>query len=85
MATPEHPDPSTTEEKYSLEAGTTPLSEDVVLVSTKRVRCSGPGGALGHPMVWLDMGLADRVECKYCDRVFVFDGKLKDGDGNART
>ena len=83
MSTPQHPEPSTLTHKYSLDRKAD--TGDVVEVSTKRVRCSGPGGALGHPMTWLDMGLADRVECKYCDRLFVFRGSLGDGDGNAKT
>jgi uncharacterized Zn-finger protein len=51
-----------------------PPSEEVV-VSTKRVACDGGGGALGHPLVYMDMGEDDFVECGYCDRRFV----LKDG------
>lgn len=70
-------------EKYSLDGDGE--DGDVVVVSAKRVRCDGPGGALGHPMVYLDMGLADRVRCKYCDRLFVFEGELGLGDGNAKT
>ena len=44
--------------------------EDVV-VSTKRVACDGGGGALGHPLVYMDMGEDSFVECGYCDRRFV--------------
>jgi len=58
---------------------------DVVSSQTKRVKCSGSGGALGHPVTWLDMGLENQVQCKYCDRVFMFEGTLGDGDGNAAT
>ena len=83
MATPEHPDPSIVNEKYAVKPDD--READVVVVNTKRVKCSGPGGALGHPLTWLDMGLADRVECKYCDRLFVFEGALAQGDGNAKT
>ncbi|OYX33844.1 MAG: hypothetical protein B7Z01_07605 [Brevundimonas subvibrioides] len=32
--------------------------------------CDG-GGVLGHPLVYLDMGGEDFVECGYCDRRFV--------------
>lgn len=58
---------------------------DVVSTLSKRVFCDGSDAALGHPRVWLDMGVDNQVACKYCDRVFVFEGTLGDGDGNART
>ncbi|WP_415013365.1 zinc-finger domain-containing protein [Brevundimonas sp.] len=41
-----------------------------IVVSTKRVACDGGGGALGHPLVYMDMGDEDFVECGYCDRRF---------------
>ena len=74
---------ASTSDKYSLNPNSN--HGDVVIVTSKRVKCSGPGGALGHPLVWLDMGLENQVECKYCDRIFAFDGELDYGDGNART
>lgn len=46
---------------------------DVVIVASKRVKCDGGGGALGHPVTWLDMGDDTHVICKYCDRVFKLD------------
>ena len=46
------------------------LPPEQVTVSTKRVACDG-GGGLGHPLVYLDMGGEDFVECGYCDRRFV--------------
>ena len=53
--------------------------KDVVMVQSKRVKCDGGGGALGHPVVWLDMGDDDFVICKYCDRVFRLDAKATVG------
>lgn len=47
--------------------------KDVAMVQSKRVSCNGGGGALGHPLVWMDMGDEDYVICKYCDRVFKLD------------
>ena len=47
-----------------------PPPEEIV-VSTKRVACDGGGGALGHPLVYMDMGEDDFVECGYCDRKYV--------------
>ena len=47
-----------------------PTPEEIV-VQTGRVACDGGGGALGHPLVYMDMGGDDFVECAYCDRRFV--------------
>jgi len=33
--------------------------------------CSGSGGALGHPRVFLNLAPAGRAECPYCSRVFI--------------
>jgi uncharacterized Zn-finger protein len=46
------------------------LPPEEITVSTKRVACDG-GGVLGHPLVYLDMGGENFVECGYCDRRFV--------------
>ena len=35
------------------------------------ISCDGGGGALGHPKVWYSFDKQDRVECGYCDRLFV--------------
>lgn len=35
------------------------------------VCCDGGGGALGHPRVWYALNGVDRVECGYCDRLFL--------------
>jgi uncharacterized Zn-finger protein len=53
-----------------------PPSEKIV-VPTKRVSCDGGGGALGHPLVYMDMGEDDHVECAYCDRMFVLGKRPK--------
>jgi uncharacterized Zn-finger protein len=42
------------------------IADDVDSVS-----CDGGGGALGHPKVWYSFDGVRRVECGYCDRVFV--------------
>jgi uncharacterized Zn-finger protein len=44
---------------------------EVIEVATTRVACDGGGGALGHPLVYMEMGDSDFVECGYCDRRFV--------------
>lgn len=48
-----------------------PDAPEVITATSKRVKCDGGGGALGHPVVFYDMGEADTVECLYCDRRFV--------------
>ncbi|HTT98752.1 MAG TPA: zinc-finger domain-containing protein [Rhizomicrobium sp.] len=52
---------------------------EIIQVDDTRVRCDGgakgPGAALGHPRVYLEMGDETFVECPYCDCRFV----LKDG------
>jgi uncharacterized Zn-finger protein len=35
------------------------------------VACSGSGGALGHPRVYLNLAPSGQVECPYCSRLFV--------------
>lgn len=47
---------------------------DVVVATSTRVACEGVGGALGHPLVWMEMGDSGFVECGYCDRRFVLRG-----------
>lgn len=47
-----------------------PQPEEIVVTST-RIACDGGGGALGHPLVYMDMGDDGAVECGYCDRRFV--------------
>ena len=42
-----------------------------VPADTDEVSCDGGGGALGHPMVWYSFHGQKRIECAYCDRVFV--------------
>lgn len=49
----------------------TQFEPEVVEVTEHRVSCDGGGGALGHPKVYMEMAQDDRVECKYCDRLFV--------------
>ena len=51
---------------------------DRVIVTSTRISCDGGGGALGHPKIWMDMGQATEVKCKYCDRVFVLDEAAAD-------
>ena len=43
---------------------------ETIEVRSKRVACDGGGGALGHPLVYMEMGDDSFVECGYCDRRF---------------
>ena len=51
---------------------------ETILVDERKVSCNGGGGALGHPIVWYEMGDDDMVECKYCDRRFILRGGKHD-------
>ena len=46
-------------------------------IAGHRVACDGGGGALGHPLVWLELGDKPFVDCGYCDRRFVRNGDKK--------
>jgi uncharacterized Zn-finger protein len=45
---------------------------EVIVTHSRRVKCDGGGGALGHPMVYYTVGEEGFVECLYCDRRFVY-------------
>ncbi len=44
---------------------------ETITIDEPVVACDGGGGALGHPKVFLNAGPDGRVECPYCDRLFV--------------
>ncbi len=48
-----------------------PAPPEVIEVQGHKVSCDGGGGALGHPLVFMEMGGKPWVECSYCDRRFV--------------
>ena len=49
-------------------------NEDMDLTTEHKVSCNGGGGALGHPLVYLEMGADGEVTCGYCGRRFVLKG-----------
>jgi uncharacterized Zn-finger protein len=51
---------------------------ETLIVDSHKVSCNGDDGALGHPLVWYEMGDDDMVECKYCDRRFILKGGKAD-------
>ncbi len=46
---------------------------EIIPVETRVAACNGGGGALGHPLVYLNLGPSNRVECPYCSRVYVLE------------
>ena len=44
---------------------------EIVETDQHRVACDGSDGALGHPMIYLEMGDGTHVDCPYCGRRFV--------------
>jgi uncharacterized Zn-finger protein len=50
-------------------------SFETITVDQDRVGCDGGGGALGHPLVYLNLGPEGHIECPYCSRRYV----LKEG------
>ena len=54
------------------------MSQEANTITVERleVSCDGGGGALGHPKVYLHLGVDDhKAVCPYCSKVFV----LKEG------
>jgi uncharacterized Zn-finger protein len=47
-----------------------PEPPEVIEVEETVISCDGGGGALGHPRVFLTLR-EGRVECGYCDRLFI--------------
>ena len=42
-------------------------------VKSKKVNCSGGGGVLGHPKIYLDMGKENQIICPYCSKIFILE------------
>lgn len=57
------------------------MIEDIRYVDTRVVKCDGNGSntdGLGHPSIYLNVGKDGKVECPYCSRIFLFEGKSDD-------
>jgi len=50
-------------------------TDKLEVVKTKHVSCDGGGGAMGHPLVYMDMAGDNSVTCKYCGKIFKLDPK----------
>ncbi len=48
---------------------------ETIEVEETRIRCDGSGGALGHPLIYLNLGDGGMVDCPYHSRRLV----LKEG------
>lgn len=60
-------------------------TDDLILVDGHRVSCDGGGGALGHPLVWMELGNDGVAVCKYCDKRFVQRGGPNDPEVIAKS
>ena len=59
---------------------TNPMPEIITVdADADQVMCDGGGGVLGHPNVWYTFDRQDKVECGYCDRLFVKERALQNG------
>jgi uncharacterized Zn-finger protein len=50
---------------------------EIIEVETATVGCDGGGGALGHPLVYLNMEKRGSIDCPYCGRKFVLISRTK--------
>jgi len=50
---------------------------ETIATDALSVACDGPGGALGHPRVYLSLEGKGEVECPYCDRKYVLKAGAK--------
>ena len=53
---------------------------ETIVTRSARVCCDGAtdiagGAALGHPRIWLEIDERGHIDCPYCDRRFVLEGK----------
>ncbi len=46
---------------------------EIIHVDTATVGCDGGGGALGHPLVYLPIGVSGHTDCPFCGRRFIQD------------
>jgi uncharacterized Zn-finger protein len=60
--------------------GAAPGVPEVIATHSRRVKCDGGGGALGHPVVFYTIGAEGFVDCLYCDRRYVLGAGADGGD-----
>ena len=49
------------------------IEEETEISKSKKVSCSGVGGSLGHPKIYLDMGEKNEIRCPYCSKLFTLE------------
>lgn len=52
---------------------------ETIAVETRTVGCDGGGGALGHPMVYLDLTKTGQADCPYCGRRYLLSRTARTG------
>ena len=57
-------------------------SEEPIIVQTVTQGCDGGGGALGHPLVYLDLSEDGEAVCPYCSRRYVLAEGAGQGHGH---
>lgn len=57
-----------------------PGAPEVIVSHSRRVKCDGGAGPLGHPVVYYTIGEEGAVECLYCDRRYVYEPGPDGGD-----
>lgn len=64
--------------RQGLQGMSVPPPPEVIFVDTPQVACDGDEGPLGHPRVYLKFGASGKVECGYCDRLYILKGGPSD-------
>ncbi|TAH35352.1 MAG: zinc-finger domain-containing protein [Alphaproteobacteria bacterium] len=44
---------------------------ETVIVQSRKLNCDGGDGPLGHPRVFLNMGVHDFIDCPYCSKKYI--------------
>ena len=55
---------------------------EIIEVEDTVVACNGGGGALGHPLVYLNLETNGAIDCPYCDRRFVLKKRAAGSTGH---
>lgn len=43
-----------------------------VIVHKRSISCDGDDAELGHPKIYLEIGLENQIVCPYCSKVFIY-------------
>jgi uncharacterized Zn-finger protein len=58
---------------------------EIIQIDDTVAACNGGGGAMGHPLVYLNLAPAGRAECPYCSRTYVNNRLAAHGGDGAAT